>query len=211
MFKLPKFFTKKKRSTGGQASDDEKNDKHKNKFVPTSGFHNDIVFYKFLNTDKYELDTAHIQVWVFDKNRKCIHASDNEFDASFYIGKSMDNINLQEDVYSIFKDIHVMSLNGIESKRTVMFNDRLAYVEGRALFYNEDVNDIYATMLIFIPYQNVSVVRSSAEKRIASMDVAQAKPKEKPVLKRSNSDSNLKVKPTFEKVLPHADLTEKRP
>lgn len=175
-------------------------------FIPTAGFHNDIVFYKFLNTDRYELDTSLIQVWIFDKNRICIHATDNEFKAEYYIGKNMSQVILQEDIFNTFNDIHVLSLQGIESKRTVIYDTRLAYIEGRALYYNEDVHDIYGTMLIFIPYANVNPVRQTnvenqnkvIEKRKAtSLDYEKPKHTQhkddetKQPIKRSNSDGNL--------------------
>jgi hypothetical protein len=132
-----------------------------NRFVAASGFHNDIVYYKFLNTDTYELDISKIQVWIFDKEQTCVHASDNEFKADFYIGKKLDDVLLREDVMYTFKDIHTLALSGIESKRTIMINNILAYIEGRTLYYNEDVNDVYGSMLVFIPYKNIASRKSS--------------------------------------------------
>jgi hypothetical protein len=124
--------------------------------IPTAGgFHNDIVYYKFLNADTYELDIVKIQVWIFDKNQICVHASDNEYKADFYVGKNLSDVILKEDVLDTFKDIHTLALSSIESKRTVMINNTLAYIEGRTLYYNEDINDVYGSMLVFIPYKNV--------------------------------------------------------
>jgi hypothetical protein len=124
--------------------------------IPTAGgFHNDIIYYKFLNADTYELDITKMQIWVFDKRQVCVHASDNEYKADYYVGKNLANIVLREDVLDTFKDIHTLALSSIESKRTVMINNTLAYIEGRTLYYNEDINDVYGSMLVFIPYKNI--------------------------------------------------------
>jgi hypothetical protein len=145
-------------------------------YLQAGGFQNDIVYYKFLNTDRYDLDLRLIQVWVFDKDQVCVHASDNQFKAEYYIGKKIQDVNLQEDLFNTFHDIHKLALTGVESKRTIMINNNLVYLEARTLFYNEDVHDIYGTMLLFIPYANVRPVRHSEESK-------------RPI--RSSLDSNL--------------------
>lgn len=137
----------------------------KSNFIPAGGFHNDIVYYKFLNTDRYELHMTHLQVWIFDKNKTCIHATDNKFKAEHYVGKQLNEINSEQDIFDTFVDIHELALSGIESKRTVMYNNQLAYIECRTLYYNEDINDIYGTMLLYIPYTNVHAVRASGDGR----------------------------------------------
>ena len=140
-----------------------------NNYVPSSGFHNDIVYYKFLNTDTYELNVPKIQVWIFDKASKCVHSSDNEFKADYYVGKSLSDIVLKEDVLDTFKDIHTLAQTGVESKRTVIINNMLAYIEGRTLYYNEDISDVYGSMLLLIPYKNVvpSNIRSNTSSSYA--------------------------------------------
>lgn len=134
-------------------------------YIQSSRIHNDIVYYKFLNTDRYDLELGKIQVWVFDKNQLCVHASDNQFKAEYYIGKRVQDVNLQEDMFNTFHDIHKLALTGVESKRTIMVNNNLVYLEARTLYYNEDVHDIYGTMLLFIPYANVNPVRCSEESK----------------------------------------------
>jgi hypothetical protein len=182
-------------------------------FVPASGFHNDIVYYKFLNADTYELDVIKIQVWIFDKNQICVHASDNEFKADFYVGKHLSDVILKEDVLDTFKDIHTLALSGIESKRTVMINNLLAYIEGRTLYYNEDINDVYGSMLVFIPYKNVipatnrasggsstyvlkdskkmsDEITTNTSPKASSLDNSRLRPKKREI-KRTLSDSKL--------------------
>lgn len=123
-----------------------------------NAFQSDRVLFRFLNIDTYELNVQHLQIWVFDKDQLCVHATDNEFKSDYYLGKHLNDVILQEDVMETFKDIHTLALNGIESKRTVMINSKLVYIEGRTLYYNEDINDVYASMLIFIPYKNAAPV-----------------------------------------------------
>jgi hypothetical protein len=193
-----------KRKPGISAGNESK------QFFPTAGFHNDIVYYKFLNTDTYELDVSKIQVWMYDKSLTCIHATDNEFRADYYVGKHINEVSMKEDVQESFKDIHVLAQDGIESKRTVLINNRLAYIECRTLYYNEDVNDVYGSMMIIIPYKNVvgksqrvsgnyvliddkeKQDKPGSKKRPTSLDTSTTKSKTTPVpVKRTLSDSNL--------------------
>lgn len=121
--------------------------------------HNDTVFYKFLNAKNYELNVSKIQVWIFNKELKCVHASNNRNSADAYIQKHVDDIAFKEDVLRNFKNIIQLGLNGIESKRTIMLDNTLLYVEGRTLCYNEDLNDIYGSMLLFMPYKIIPETR----------------------------------------------------
>jgi hypothetical protein len=178
-----------------------KKKQNKKNFMPVGGFNNDIVYYKFLNADTYALDLHKMQVWIFDKNKICIHASDNEFKAEFYIGKKLREVHVQEDVFNTFHEIHNIALTGVESKRTVMLANRLAYIEGRTMYYNEDVNDIYGTMLICIPYANVDPIRTSRDYKMVTINIDDRKGhslevNKKPIaeendLKRSFSDSQI--------------------
>jgi hypothetical protein len=121
--------------------------------------HNDTVFYKFLNARNYELNLSKIQVWIFNKELKCVHASNNKNIAETYIQKHVDEIAFKEDVLRNFKNIIQLGLKGIESKRTIMLDNTLLYIEGRTLCYNEDLTDIYGSMLLFMPYKIIPETR----------------------------------------------------
>ena len=140
-------------------SKSSKNENNKNvsrKTLPSVAVHSDIVYFKFLNAETYELDVSKIQVFIFDKNSICVHASNNNEPAINYINKHIDNINLNEEASCNFNDLHKYALDGVETKRSIIINNELLYIEARSLYYNQDIHDIYASMLIMLPYKIVS-------------------------------------------------------
>lgn len=150
----------------GRNTEKKHNTINTNKQIPAVALQSDIVYFKFLNAETYELDVSKIQIWVFNKKLYCVHGSDNERQAQSYLQKHIDDIHLKEDIFKNFKDIHSLALNGIETKRTVMINNSLVYIEGKALYYNEDINDIYASMVLYLPYRIVPAApRSSSYER----------------------------------------------
>lgn len=154
--------------------------------------HNDTVFYKFLNAKNYELNVSKIQVWIFNKELKCVHASNNRNSADAYIQKHVDDIAFKEDVLRNFKNIIQLGLNGIESKRTIMLDNTLLYVEGRTLCYNEDLNDIYGSMLLFMPYKIIpeTRIRRRDESNSIETDIVSQESQTQPTQEQHKPEAN---------------------
>ena len=142
-----------------------------NKSISDKKIDNTLVF-KFLNAQTYELDVSKLQLFVFDKHLKCIHTSYNNIVSNILSSEEFFRTNAQLLPY---KKVINLALDGIETKKTVMENNTLMYFEGKTLYYNEDKNDIYACMLLFLPYKIVpirdSIPRQSFETRYSD-DVA---------------------------------------
>jgi hypothetical protein len=113
-----------------------------------------LVKYKKIKHTIYELNMDRIEIWVFDKDLKCIHGThkdENKYGLEYYLGRHIDEL---EDVMCLKLKIIVMnSLRMKDMRSTMEINEELVYIETRTLYYNTKVKNVYGCMIIIIPYQ----------------------------------------------------------
>jgi hypothetical protein len=126
------------------------------------GSQTDTIYYNTSGSDNRKLDINRLQAWIFDKNHVIINATaDPLFDRVTYdnfeniLGKKIEDIL---DTYSmqtrkLWQEIIDDAFRMIETKRTTIMNNILTYIDCKPLFYGNDIDDLYAVLLIIIPYE----------------------------------------------------------
>lgn len=124
-----------------------------------------------------ELDMHHFQVWMFDSDLICIHASYdpmlNRYPLEYYIGEELKNLDFYDQ--SVWKRVVQNALNSVETKMTSVYNDQLVYIEAKPLMYKVEMDAMYGIIVIIIPYTKdglsgdvmVDPVKSSLESEVS--------------------------------------------
>ncbi len=96
-----------------------------------------IVFFNCVNDYEYKLDLEKTEIILLGKKGQRLIGGD--------IADILNNPSCRDATSSAF--------NMIETKRTCIINNNLLYVECKPLYYGNTPNDLYAVLLMTIPYK----------------------------------------------------------
>jgi hypothetical protein len=100
----------------------------------------------------YELDLNRFQIWLFDKDKMCIHATHDDllehYPLEYYLGKHLDTLNFYD--ISIWKWAYNNAFNLKKVKRSILYKREIMYIEAKPLFYNDIY--LYGVLIILVPY-----------------------------------------------------------
>jgi hypothetical protein len=111
--------------------------------------------------NKFQLNLHRIHVWVYDLNRKCLHAPQDQIhlghNMEHYIGKTIEQIVAEDEhsclVVSRFNEIIDAAYNGEETRTHINDKNGMRYLKVRPLFVNNDRTQRYGIVVVIIPYK----------------------------------------------------------
>lgn len=147
------------------------------RFQPSVVYEDNLLETNFIttfNNVKCELDLTRIQVWFYDKDYTCVHGSTDKYinkrSLQSYIGNNLKNTR-KSDVE--WKQLVKTNPKTVNSKKTIILNDNLIYVESSPMYEDDDMTNYYGLLLIVIPYHDVCKNLSFDDKQYTEINEGQ--------------------------------------